>query len=299
MLQKQRRLLTIILMFIFCFTSFPLVSSDPLLIHTGEELQTVWNENWQYYQEIDIPIETEGDAAIYQPIDINIKFTDNCWAINETIHSIRVCSWNGKIWHELESQIYDLNYSDDTHITSCGLVFLIPSFADGSEQYFIYYDSEEKPTAEYPDHVSIRDAYYYYEPISGIAVEGDYYEIRQDDEVIYGVGQKGQVMNRRLSQIAIRMKPGAKTFDILNTDLLTSFSFAYQHGSEDEDEIASDQKLLSKEIIVDGNLMTEFLIVSQSENGFIRSSNIYKYYYNPSQIIQRNETDLFLVSRKR
>ncbi|MFO8077712.1 MAG: carboxypeptidase-like regulatory domain-containing protein [Thermoplasmatota archaeon] len=283
MLLKQRRILTIFLIFVFCVTSFPLVSSVPSFIHSSEDPEIVWNNDWQYYQRIDVSIDTAQDAAIYQPIDINIEFDDNCWAENETVNSIRVCCWDGEKWHELESQIYDLNYSDDTHISSCGLVFLIPAFADGTEQYFVYYDDEKKPPADYPDHVSVKDAYYYYEPISGIAVEGDYYEIRQNDEVIYGVGQKGQVMNRRLSQIAIRMKPGVKTFDILNTDLLTSFSFAYQHGTKDEDEIASDQQLLSKEIIADGNLMTEFLIVSQSENGYIKSSNIYKYYYNPSE----------------
>ena len=101
-----------------------------------------------------------------------------------------------------------------------------------------------KPSLSYEDHVQILDRFYYYEPIKGISVEGDYFEIIDDDEIVYGVGQKGSVMNRRLSQIAIRMKPGTTEFDILNSDLLASFCFSYQRGEEDEDEIASDYTLL-------------------------------------------------------
>lgn len=283
MIFKNTKMLTVFFVLMFCIMSFPFFTVKNQIVLSNENPDREWNSDWAYQQNIDVFIDTADEAALFQPIDIKLDFTFNCWAINETIHSIRVCCWDGQQWHELESQIYDLNYSDDTHIRSCGLVFLIPSFADGDEQYVVYYHDEETPAPNYEDHVSVKDSYYYYEPISGIAVEGDYYEIRQDDEVVYGVGQKGKVMNRRLSQIAIRMKPGSEKFDILNTDLLTSFCFAYQNGADDEDEIASDQRLIAKNIIIDGNLMVEFLIESESENGQLKSSNIYRYYYNPSE----------------
>ena len=260
---------------------FQVAQADPFMF-SDDEPASEWNSNWGFHQQITPFIKTYADASRYQPIDILLEFDKLCWAINETVHSVRVCSWDTKTWHELESQIYALNFTDDTHISSCRVVFLIPPFANGKESYYVYYNDKETPAPTYADHVSVKDAYYYYEPISGISVEGDYYGIIQDDEIIYGIGQKGQVMNRKLSQIAIRMKPGTTTFDILNSDVLVSFAFSYQAGSEDDDEVSSDQKLIAKDILIDGNLMTQVVIISESLNGGLRSSNIYTYYYNPS-----------------
>lgn len=240
-----------------------------------------WNKNWKYKQRIILPISTDTKKSFYQPIDIKIDFEYPCWARNSSYHSIRVCCWQNNKWYELESQIYNLNYTDSTHINSCGLVFLVPPIADGEEQYFIYYDDGETSPPIYKDHVSIRDRHYYYEPISGLSVEGDYYEIIDDGEIVYGVGEKGQVLNRRLSQVVIKMKPGTKNFDILNSDLLTSFAFAFYRGTEETDEVSSDQKLISKDILVDGNLMVAFTITSGSNGGELRTTNIYKYYHSP------------------
>lgn len=256
--------------------------ADPFLT-TSDEPTGEWNSNFELHQEITPFIKTSSDSAVFQPIDILVNFDELCWAINETVHSIRISAWDTMRWHELESQVYNLNFTDDTHISSCRVVFLIPLFADGDESYFVYYSKDETIPPDYTDHVSVRDSYYYYEPISGLSVEGDYYEIRQDDDIMYGIGQKGQVMNRHLSQIAIRMEPGTKTFDILNSDVLASFAFSYQAGSEDDEEVASDQVLIAKDIIIDGNLMAQVMVISETSNGQIRSSNIYTYFYNPSE----------------
>jgi len=94
----------------------------------------------------------------------------------------------------------------------------------------------------------------------------DYYKIIEDGAIVYGIGQKGQVMNRKLSQIVIKMKPDTKEFDIMQTELLAAFSFSYHQGPEDIDEVSSDQVLISKELFVDGNLMTEFGIISESNS---------------------------------
>jgi len=241
-----------------------------------------WNESWPYRQEIKIPISIENSYAKYQPIDIRIEFEKNCWAKNENEHSIRVCCWDGNTWHELESQIYHLNFTNVDNIHSCRLVFIIPDIADGKERYFIYYDENEKPSPNYIDHVNVEDEYYYYEPISGISVEGDYYKITEDNHIIYVVGQKGQVVDRRLSQCVIKMKKNTEKFEIMNSDLLASFAFSYHHGVEDKHEISSDQLLVSKEISIDGNLMVELGIISESSNKQLRTSNIYKYYYCPT-----------------
>ena len=95
-------------------------------------------------------------------------------------------------------------------------------------------------------------------------------------------------MNRKLSQIVIKQLPQSETFDILNSELLASFSFAYHEGKEETDEISSDQVLISKEIIQDGNLMVEFGIISESSNGNLRTTNVYKYYYSPTTTKRMN-----------
>lgn len=269
--------------------SIPLqiAQADPFVL-TEDDPSTQWNDKWGFRQKILLPIQTHGDLARYQPIDIHLDFDSLCWANNETVHSVRICTWDSQQWHELESQIYDLNFTDDTHIASCRVVFLIPSFADGKESYYVYYNKDTIEAPSYSDHVSVKDAYYYFEPISGLSVEGDYYEIRQDGEIAYGIGQKGKVMNRYLSQAAISMKPGTTTFDILNSDVLASFAFSYQAGKEDEDEIASDQRLIAKDIIIDGTLMLKVMVASESLDKTLRSTNIYTYYYTPIDVKRIN-----------
>lgn len=242
-----------------------------------------WNANWSYRQEIILPISTEKPQAKFQPIDLHIELNKLCWVKNEKDHSVRVCCWDGNRWHELESQIYDLEFKDPYHINKCGLVFLIPEFADGTERYFVYYDDTEKTSPDYIDHVSIEDAYFYYEPISGIAAEGDYYKIKEDGFIVYAIGQKGKIINRRLSQAVMKMKPGTKNFDVSRSDDIASLAFGYNIGSDDEDQIASDHSLVSKELRAFGNLMVEFGIVSESEGKELRTTNIYKYYYCPTE----------------
>lgn len=262
-----------------------LLASSILAISSSSKNDSLptWNSNWSFRQELQLPISTDTTFAKFQPIDIKIKFDHSCWAKDEYEHSIRVVCWDGKIWYELESQIYDLEYMGSEHIKSCGLVFLVPEIADGRERYFIYYDDDKKPSPGYIDHVDIEDKYYYSEPISGVLAEGDYYEITEDGYCVYGVGQKGQVINRKLSQSIFKMKPESKGFDHVSIDVIAAFCFSYHHGVKDEDEISSDQSLVSKEIIIDGNLMVEFGIVSESSGKDLLTTNIYKYYYCPNE----------------
>src|SRR4030043_1599484 len=83
-------------------------------------------ENLAFKQEITIPINTNLPEIKYQPIDIRIKFTEQCYAKDVNDHSIRICIEKGSETTELESQIYNLEKTDDTHIRSCNVVFLIP-----------------------------------------------------------------------------------------------------------------------------------------------------------------------------
>jgi len=261
-----------------------LLSSSVISISSSSKNDSIpaWDSNWSYSQEIPIPISTDKPSIKLQPIDIKIKFEHSCWAANENEHSIRIVCWDGRSWHDLESQIYDLEHGETNHITECGLVFLIPEFADGNEKYFIYYDDNKKSSIEYMDHVSVKDNYYYSEPITGVLAEGDYYEIAEDGYCVYAIGQKGQVMNRKLSQNIIKMKPKSKVFDHVNIEIIAALCFSYFEGVNDEDEISSDQSLVSKEIINDGNLMIEVGIISESSNKNLLTTCIYKYYYCPN-----------------
>ena len=103
-----------------------------------------WDEDWDFRQQIDIPINTSNEQAKFQPIDISVEFKNTCWAKNEKEHSIRVVFQQNEKSIELESQIYDLTNTNGNSINRCNLVFLIPKEANGKETYYIYYDDNEK-----------------------------------------------------------------------------------------------------------------------------------------------------------
>ena len=258
-----------------------IVAGMPASVHAENDLW--WDDEWSYRQEIIIPFDTSTDIAKYQPIDIQIEFENPCWAKNEQEHSIRVLFQLGDIFEELDSQIYTLNYLDQTHIQSCGLVFLIPEEANGEEQYYIYYDGSEKTSPKYIDHVSVEESYYRYEPISGYPLTSRYYKITQDEYIVYAVSQEGEIMGYHTSQHVTKMKD--KTTEVMpkNGELFAAFHFEYYFDQGLFDYSATSQVLVSKEILIDGNLMVEFGIVSTSKCDDIQTTVVYKYYYCPSE----------------
>jgi hypothetical protein len=265
----------IISVFIILFLINPIFTSA---ISSQNEIPK-WNEDWSYYQEITIPIETKNDHAKYQPIDIPVTFENQCWAKNTEDHSIRIVCYNQNKWHELESQIYELEYKDENFISSCYIIFLIPEFVSGEEKYFIYYDTKQKNSVDYTDHVEIKNKHYFYEPIPGQGVNLDYYEIIDDKELIYGVGINGKMMTEYGSNLIFRQIKGSTKFDIKNWDQLAGFCFQYDNAQGEV--ITTRHKTVSNEIIVDGNLMVEFGIESVNEDETIKTTNIYKYYHSP------------------
>ncbi len=258
-----------------------IVAGMPSSVHAENDLW--WGDEWSYRQEIIIPFDTSTDIAKYQPIDIQIEFENPCWAKNEQEHSIRVLFQLGDAFEELDSQIYSLNYLDETHIQSCGLVFLIPIEANGKEHYYIYYDDTKKTSPNYIDHVGVEESYYRYEPISGYPLTSQYYKITQDEYIIYAISQEGEIMGYHTSQHVTKMKD--KTTEVMpkNGELFAAFHFEYYFDQGLFDYSATSQVLVSKEILIDGNLMVEFGIVSTSKCDDIQTTVIYKYYYCPSE----------------
>ena len=235
-----------------------------------------------YKQEITVPINTNLEIAKYQPIDMRIEFNNPCWGINETIHSIRVGVDDGTGIQEIESQVYDLEHPDDTHIKTCGLVFLIPEGANGKEKYYVLYDSKETSPSNYPKHITVEDTHYFYEPIPGQTIEFDYYSIRQDGFVIYALIQKGQLLGNPIALATIKFKPNSTTVETYNLDQVGNFDFRYGITGEIEYIGSSWATDVTKTVLVDGNLMVRFRLGCTSPRGDIQSDNIYTYYYSPT-----------------
>ena len=244
-------------------------------------------ETLPFKQELEIPIDTGREEAKYQPVDLHVEFTHPCWARNETHSSVRVCYDDGTGLNELESQIYDLEFADETHIKSCNLVFLIPGEANGEEKYYVLYDSSETPPANYPDHVSVEDTHYFYEPISGQKMDFDYYKITQDGYVIYGVCQKGVLLGEGVSHTIIKLKPNSTEFESKNADQFASFAMSYAVDGPLQYTGTPRAETVSKNILVDGNLMVRVRIESVSPEDDMKTNGVYTYYYSPSPSVKR------------
>jgi len=239
-------------------------------------------ENLAYKQELTIPIDTSLKEAIFQPIDIKVDFSNPCWAKEETLHSVRVGYDDGNGLIEIDSQIYDLEMTDESHISSCNLVFIIPEKANGEEKYFVLYDSSETQAADYEDHLRIEDTNYFYEPISGQKIQFDYFGIYQDEYIIYGVVQKGEIIGNPIGHYVIKCKPESKKLDTIFIDQLASFDFRHGIFGEPDYTGTSANTEVTKSIIVDGNLMVRIKMECYSPQNDIKTDNIYTYYYCPT-----------------
>lgn len=242
-----------------------------------------WDDQWSYVEEISIPFDTSTDAAGFQPIDISVEFENPCWAQDEECHSIRIICQDEGEYVELESQIYDLEYADDQHLSSCNLVFLLPADMTGSERFYMYYDDTEKQPPEYQDHVSIGESYYFYEPIPGYPLESSFYKIIDDGFIIYSVSQEGQFMGYNTGQHVYKMTQGTTEVLPKNGELFAAFDFKYCYDHGVFDYSSTSQKLLSKQVMTDGNLMVQFSLTSTSKLDDVKTTAVYKYYHCPSE----------------
>lgn len=259
---------------------FSIIFTIPQSITTGKK-NNWWDEQWDYRQEIIIPIDTSQTQSKYQPIDIKVEFENPCWAKNEQEHSIRIIYQSNNDIREIESQIYNLEYLKEYILKSCCLVFLIPEDATGQEKYYIYYDNIAKSIPDYIDRVKVEESYYKYEPIPGYPYESDFYKIMQDENIIYAIAQEGEVFGIGTSQQVTKLKPNSKKYSPSNGETLAFLDFWYYHDKGFDDYKTSCQKLVSKNINIDGNLMLELKLISQSNNNDIKSTVLYRYYYSP------------------
>lgn len=235
-----------------------------------------------FKQEIEIPFDTAMEQAKYQPIDIRVEFSEPCYAKNEIEHSVMVGCDTGSEVLELESQIYDLEHTDDDHICACSVVFLIPPEACGNEKYYVFYDSGETKSITYKDHVKLSETHYFYEPISGQKIDFDCYEITDGEELVYAVIQKGELLGNPVGHNIAKLKPGSTFVETYNMDQLGSFDFIYGVLEDPGYYGPSFAETVSKQVLVDGNLMVRVRINSTTPKGDILTDNIYTYYHQPT-----------------
>jgi hypothetical protein len=243
-----------------------------------------WDENWSFRQEIILPINTSSKHAHHLPIDIRIEFDSPCWAKDENEHSVRVVFQDVGMVKELESQIYDLSYTDDNYISACSLVFLVPEEVNGDERYYAYYDDMGKSGPGYPDHVEIEESYYRYEPLPGYLFESRHYEITEGGFIVYGVAYEGKVMdpNVDVCQQVVKLKSNVRDMMPKNGDQVASFNSIYWYRQGKTWQGIKATQLVSRNIFVDGNLMIKFYIASKSADGRFQTTAVYKYYYCPN-----------------
>ena len=243
-----------------------------------------WNKEWSFRQKIEINIDTSLEEAKYQPIDIRIKFENTCWAESTQKHSIRIIYQDSENIEEIESQIYDLLFIDDNHISECSIVFLIPDYATDKESYYAYYDNLPKPEHSYQNHIELSESYYKYEPIPGYPFESEYFKIKQDGNIIYGVAKQGEFLGYSTAQQITKFKENTKQVSTpKDSEAFTSFDYFYYYGKNSEEFSSTIDKLISKNILIEGNLMVKFEIISQTLKDDFQSKNIYTYYYCPGE----------------
>jgi len=235
-----------------------------------------------YRQELILPIDTGQEAAWLQPVDIRINFENNCWAKDEIEHSVRICYDDGSGLTEIESQIYDLEFISDSHISACSVVFLIPDGMDGTEIYYICYHDTVIEASDYEDHIQIEDTHYFYEPISGQKMDFDYYKVVEDGYVIYAVLQKGELIGNPIAQGVMKFKPKTTEVETNFLQQLAAFDMRYGIVEQPAYKGSSWADKVSKSVMVDGNLMARMRIDCTSPTGIIRTDNIYTYYYSPT-----------------
>lgn len=270
-IKKYASLTITLLIFLQIISNFTIAS----------DIKTTDISNLSFKQEIIIPFDTSNDEAKYQPIDIKVDFSKQCYAKDEKDHSVRVgMEKDGEIT-ELESQIYNLDKLDDTHISSCGLVFLIPGEADGAEKYYVFYDSVKTDSVNYEKHVFLDDSHYFYEPIPGQKIDVDYFGIKEKDDYIYGIVQKGELLGNPISQSILKFKPGSKVVETYNIEQLCVFDMRYGTFAQPDYVGSSWATSVKKTVLADGNLMARIRMQCTSPKGDILTDNIYTYYHSP------------------
>lgn len=243
-----------------------------------------WDESFDFRIALDLPFVLD-ESVVGQPVDVRLCFDELCWGFDVLNHSVRVVLQSNDGCLELESQLYDGVFRSDESISECSLVFLIPDGVSSSDVVFVYYDDEQKSMVSYPDRVSVGEGRYRYEPVPGYSIESNHYEFRQGDELCYVVAFGGQVLGSGLTLQMTKMQPEVSSFSLKDMEsALGSDFWLYPAGAgEPGSDVSTYQKLVSRRVLVDGNLMCAVELCSESFDGSMSSTVRYRYYYSKDE----------------
>ncbi|MCK5022734.1 MAG: DUF373 family protein, partial [Candidatus Aenigmarchaeota archaeon] len=113
-------------------------------------------------------------------------------------------------------------------------------------------------------------------------LESSYYKITDDEYVPYVVSYKGQLMGYNTCQHITKLKEGTTEVLPKYGEVFAAFDFKYTYEKSLFGYSSTSQKVTSKEVLVDGNLMLEFKITSTSKFNDLQTTATYKYYHCPS-----------------
>jgi len=116
----------------------------------------------------------------------------------------------------------------------------------------------------------------------------DYYKIFQGEYIVYGIIQKGEILENGVSNSLARLKPEQTEFETTNMDQLAVMYMSYSKDGEPDWAGSAWATTVSKTVLVDGNLMLRFRLEGVSPDGSVKTDNIYTYYYCPTSVKRMN-----------
>ncbi|MHA1717275.1 MAG: hypothetical protein ACTSXP_16640 [Promethearchaeota archaeon] len=126
-----------------------------VLPSTGiETLSSWWNESWDYRRKITL-VEPGLMNRTNEPINVFLNFSGN----EAHEGSLRVASYDGTVWTEIESQVWNATMHSngtDNFYDSCTITFFYNISLDSTEILYVYYDPEISSTPAYTDHITVR-----------------------------------------------------------------------------------------------------------------------------------------------
>ncbi|MEX0567532.1 MAG: hypothetical protein Q6363_000025, partial [Candidatus Njordarchaeota archaeon] len=108
-----------------------------------------WDENWEY--RINVTITEPGvEARTDWPVDVFIHFDPPAFK-----YSIRVIKVTGGSFTEVSSQVWNVTYYNNTHLSSATVTFLATIAKGATQEYQIYWSIDYTDPPSYPKRFSI------------------------------------------------------------------------------------------------------------------------------------------------
>jgi hypothetical protein len=243
-----------------------------------------WDSSFSYHQDLTLPVPLSTPGLPGQPIDMLLTLEHPCWTQDENHTSIRVIQTHNGQPTELESEISNLTHKTPDQITSCRLVFILPLDLADTDTLSVYYDDAQTQPTNYPDHVKVTTGSLYLEPVSGYAINSNYYLITDDNTPIYTITYQGSFLFYTSTHYVTKLAPNTTTTTITpaDTDMVANFEFKYYYGDPVDNFQTTANHPTTHLILHDGTLTTTIQITSASKDNTLYTTATYTYYHTPT-----------------